>query len=435
MSAPSNPGASAAPTGPVSSDFGLPSGLQIPELVKLDAPAGGTPSVVNTERGLRRVAQLLSEQSGPVAVDTERASGIRYGQRAFLVQLKRGDSGVVLIDPEAFEDLSLINEALSGVEWVLHAATQDLPCLAELGMYPDALFDTEMGGRLAGFERVGLGFMVENLLGFKLAKEHSSVDWSKRPLPEEWLNYAALDVDILLDLRDAVEEVLREQKKLGYALEEFRYECEVREREPKKDPWRKTKGIRELKNRRQLTALRNLWYERERLAQKKDVAPKRLLPDPSLIQAARLMPRSVPAILQVPGFQTRALKREAPRWVRAIAEAKNDAQPVPFTTPAEGPPPLKAWETKRPLSAQLFSDAKPLVIDLADELGLPQENLLSPDTLRRLCWEPPSEPTAAQLRSALLELGAREWQIEVVVGPLAEIFDEILGSTLSTSKE
>ena len=228
MPASTPPGASAAPTGPVSSDFGLPSSLQIPELVKLEAPAGGTPSVINTERGLRRVAQVLSEQSGPVAVDTERASGIRYGQRAFLVQLKRGESGVIIIDPEAFEDLSPVNDALSGVEWVLHAATQDLPCLAELGMYPDALFDTEMGGRLAGFERVGLGFMVENLLGFKLAKEHSSVDWSKRPLPEEWLNYAALDVEILLDLREAVEEVLREQDKLGYALEEFRYECEVR---------------------------------------------------------------------------------------------------------------------------------------------------------------------------------------------------------------
>ncbi|MDO4898529.1 MAG: ribonuclease D [Rothia sp. (in: high G+C Gram-positive bacteria)] len=420
-------GASSVSPAPVSDDFGLPKGLDIPELVPLTAPADGTPSVINTGRGLARVAKILAEQTGPVAVDTERASGIRYGQRAFLVQLKRGSSGVIVIDPEAFDDLAPINEALAGAEWVLHAATQDLPCLADLGMYPDALFDTELGGRLAGFERVGLGFMVENLLGYTLAKEHSAVDWSKRPLPENWLNYAALDVEILLDLRDAVEDVLRAQGKLGYALEEFRYQVEHSTREEKKDPWRKTKGVRELKNRRQLTALRNLWYEREHLAQKKDVAPKRLLPDSALIQAAKFMPRSVPAILQIPGFQTRALKREAPRWVRSISEAKHDTNPVPFTTPASGPPPLKAWESKRPESAELFTAAKPAVLDMADKVGLPQENLLAPDTLRRLCWEPPADSSVLQVRSALLDLGARQWQIELVAERLSEIFYDIRG--------
>lgn len=412
---------------PSSGDLGLPSALSIPELVPLNEPAGGVPGLVSTDRHLQKVAELLAEQTGPVAVDTERASGIRYGQRAFLVQLKRGDSGVILIDPECFEDLSPINDALAGVEWVLHAASQDLPCLAELGMHPDALFDTEMGGRLAGFDRVGLGSMVENLLGYKLAKEHSSVDWSHRPLPESWLNYAALDVDILLDLRDAVEEVLREQGKLGYALEEFRYQCEHPVREEKKDPWRKTKGIRDVRNRRQLTALRNIWYERDRLAEKKDVAPKRLLPDSSLIQMAQMMPRSVPAVLQIPGFQTRTLKREAPRWLRAVNDARNDSNPVPFTTPADGPPPLKAWEAKRPESAALIAEAKPVLLELSERLNIPQENLLTPDTLRRLCWDPPAASDAEELRAALLDLGARRWQIELVVDDFAEIFGRVRG--------
>ncbi|WP_421083926.1 HRDC domain-containing protein [Rothia nasimurium] len=400
----------------------LPEGLSIPDLVPLDEPEGGTPSVINTERGLHRVAELLASQSGPVAVDTERASGIRYGQRAFLVQLKRGDSGVILIDPECFDDLSPINEALAGVEWVLHAATQDLPCLADLGMYPDALFDTELGGRLAGFERVGLGYMVEHLLGYKLAKEHSAVDWSHRPLPAAWLNYAALDVDILLDLRDAVEEELRAQNKLAYAHEEFRYVIDHPLGEVKPDPWRKTKGIRDVKTRRQLTALRNLWYQREHLAQAKDVAPKRLLPDSALISAARLMPRTVPAILQIPGFQTRALKREAPRWLKAIAEAKNTDDLVPFTLPASGPPPLKAWEVKRPASAELIALAKPLILEIAEDLAMPQENLLTPDVLRRLCWDPPAKPTVETISSALAALEARPWQIELVAAPLAGIF-------------
>lgn len=415
----------AAPLSASTGGFEIPEGITIPEVVFLDEPDGGTPSVITTDRGLQRVADILASQSGPVAVDTERASGIRYGQRAFLVQLKRGNSGVILIDPESFPHLSPINEALAGAEWVIHAASQDLPCLAELGMRPDVLFDTELGGRLAGFERVGLGYMVEHLLGYKLAKEHSAVDWSHRPLPAQWLNYAALDVDILLDLRDAVESELRAQGKLELAREEFNA---VRERtgfEQKPDPWRKTKGIRDLKTRRQLTALRNLWYERDHLAQKKDVAPKRLLPDSSLIAAARIMPQTVPAVLAIPGFQTRSLKREAPRWVKAITEAKKEPSPVPFTLPASGPPPLKAWEVKRPLSAELIAEAKPLVIEISEQLGMPQENLLTPDILRRLCWDPPAGSGEQELRLALLELGARQWQIERVAGHLSTVFTRV----------
>ena len=155
--------------------------------------------------------------SGPVAVDAERASGYRYGQRAYLVQLRREGAGTALIDPVACPDLSGLGEALSGVEWVLHAATQDLPCLREIGMVPTRLFDTELAGRLAGFPRVGLGAMVEGVLGFVLEKGHSAVDWSTRPLPEPWLRYAALDVELLVDLRDALEKELDRQGKLEWA--------------------------------------------------------------------------------------------------------------------------------------------------------------------------------------------------------------------------
>lgn len=401
--------------------FGL-AGLDIPDVVPLNEPADGVPSVISTPRGLRNAITRLSEASGPVAVDTERASGIRYGQRAFLVQLKRGDSGIILIDPEAFENLFELNEALAGTEWVIHAATQDLPCLRELGLNPDFLFDTELAARIAGFDRVGLGAMVERLLGFKLAKQHSAEDWSKRPIPEDWLVYAALDVEVLIDLRDALEEELRAQDKLAFAAEEFAYLAAAPDRPAPRDPWRKTKGIHGIRNRRQLTALRNLWYERESLAEKKDVAPKRLLPDAALIQAARQMPRSVPAILAIPGFQTRALKREATRWVRAVNEALADENPVPYTTPAEGPPPMKAWQAKRPRSYDLFQDAKNAVHTLAENMSIPQENLLTPDTLRRLCWEPPEPADSHSIADRLAQLGARSWQIDLVVPTILPTF-------------
>ena len=158
----------------------------------------------------------------PVAIDAERASGYRYGQRAYLVQLRREGSGTWLIDPIACPDLAPVAEAIGDAEWVLHAATQDLPCLAEVGPAPDAAVRHRARRRgWSGLPRVGLAAVVEHYLGLSLAKEHSAVDWSTRPLPEPWLRYAALDVEVLVELRDAVAADLAEQGKLAWAHEEF----------------------------------------------------------------------------------------------------------------------------------------------------------------------------------------------------------------------
>ena len=148
----------------------------------------------------------MASGNGPFAVDAERASGFRYSNRAYLVQIRRAGAGTVLIDPvnhggDPRGDAGPVAEVLATDEWVLHAADQDLPCLAEIGMTPTKLYDTELAGRLAGYDRVNLATMVQRLLGLQLMKGHGAADWSKRPLPHDWLNYAALDVEVLLDLR------------------------------------------------------------------------------------------------------------------------------------------------------------------------------------------------------------------------------------------
>ncbi len=409
--------------GLVASDLGLTPELVIPPTVKLNEPAGGVPGVIDSPAGLRRAAESLSEADGPVAIDTERASGIRYGQRPFLVQLKRGDSPIFLIDPEAFDDLSLIDDALRGTEWIIHASTQDIPSLRMVGMNPDALFDTELAGRLAGLPRVGLGAMTEELLGYTLAKEHSAADWSKRPLPEPWLVYAALDVELLVDLREAVSEVLREQGKLSWAIEEFDAICSAPDPQPKPDPWRKTKGIRQIRSARQLTALRNLWYERDSLAQSKDIAPKKLLADSALITAAKTMPQTVPKLQRIPGFHAKLIRRESVRWVQAIRDAASGRDEVPYNVPSDSPPPVKAWASKRPDSAEILKPAKDAVAELADSYGLPQENLLTPEHLRRLCWDHPFA-SSDEIPELLESYGARAWQIALVSPVLAQVFEE-----------
>ncbi|WP_078631994.1 ribonuclease D [Streptomyces resistomycificus] len=387
-----------------------------PEPIPLLEPREGIPPVVADDETLARVIAAFAAGSGPVAVDAERASGYRYGQRAYLVQLRREGAGSALIDPVACPDLSGLGEALSGVEWVLHAATQDLPCLREIGMVPTRLFDTELAGRIAGFPRVGLGAMVESVLGFVLEKGHSAVDWSTRPLPEPWLRYAALDVELLVDLRDALEKELDRQGKLEWAREEFDAIAAAPPAEPRKDPWRRTSGMHKVRRRRQLAVVRELWQTRDRIAQRRDVSPGKVLSDAAIVEAALSLPANVHALAALNGFGHRTGRRQLEQWQAAVDRAREltDAQLPQPGQPVTGPPPPRAWADKDPEAAARLSAARAAVSALAEALNMPQENLITPDTVRRVCWEPPNVVSAESVGAALAGYGARPWQVEQV---------------------
>ena len=229
----------AAEAAPGAPQDGQPSGRVAPLLELRD----GLPAVVETEAALEEAVQAFARGTGPVAIDAERASGYRYSARAYLVQLRREGSGTALIDPIAFEGLESLNDALGDAEWILHAATQDLACLAEVGLRPVALFDTELAGRLLGYPRVGLATLVEAVLGRSLRKEHSAVDWSTRPLPEPWLEYAALDVEALVELRARLGAELEETGKAEWARQEFEHLVHATRSGSRQDPWRRTSGV------------------------------------------------------------------------------------------------------------------------------------------------------------------------------------------------
>lgn len=356
-------------------------------------------------------------------MDAERASGYRYGQRAYLVQLRREGAGSALIDPVACPDLSGLGEALSGVEWVLHAATQDLPCLREIGMVPTSLFDTELAGRLAGFPRVGLGAMVENVLGFVLEKGHSAVDWSTRPLPEPWLRYAALDVELLVDLRDALEKELERQGKLEWALEEFAAIAAAPPAEPRKDPWRRTSGMHKVRRRRQLAVVKELWETRDRIAQRRDVSPGKVLSDAAIVEAALAVPADVQALAALNGFGHRVGRRQLEQWQAAVDRAKAlpESRLPQQGQQVTGPPPPRAWSDKDPAAAARLSAARAGVSALAEQLDMPQENLVSPDTVRRICWEPPAPADERTVAAALTGFGARAWQVAQVTPVLVAV--------------
>jgi ribonuclease D len=391
--------------------------------VPLLEPRDGLPPLVTTADALAEAVAKLSAGEGPVAVDAERASGYRYGHRAFLVQMRRRGAGTVLIDPIACPDLSALDAALAGCEAVLHAASQDLPCLAELGYQPRELFDTELAGRLLGYPRVGLGVLVETVLGFTLEKGHAAADWSTRPLPTEWLRYAALDVEVLVELRDALAAELEEQGKAEWARQEFAAVLAAGPPAPRPDPWRRTSGIHRVHTRRGMAVVRELWLERDKIARRRDLSPGRVLPDSAIVEAARTLPAASRDLTELPGFKGRGARRYAPEWRRAVDRARAQAEPnLPGTASPlpEGPPPAHRWAERDPVAAERLSAVRAVVAALAEEHSLPAENLVPPDVVRRLAWKPPEPPSPEAVEAELVEHGARPWQAELTAEPISK---------------
>ncbi|BDZ43396.1 3'-5' exonuclease [Paraoerskovia sediminicola] len=400
-----------------------PAAEPAPEPRPLTAPADGVPPVVDTPAAFARVVEAFAAATGPVAADAERASGYRYGQATYLVQVKREGAGIALIDPVGVPDMSPLLEAVGDTEWILHAASQDLPGFAEHGLRPARVFDTELAARLLGLERVGLAAVVAELLGLGLAKEHSAVDWSTRPLPDEWLRYAALDVEVLIPLRDVLAGMLEEAGKAEWAAQEFEAVRTAPPPAARVDPWRRTKEMHSLRDRRQVAVVRSLWEARDENARRRDVAPGRVLPDRAIVAAAKAMPRTVPQLVAIREFAGRATKRRAPQWQAAIDEAlRLPASELPTLRGprSDAPPPPRAWKDRHPEALARFEVARPLVAARAEALSMPVENLLRPDTLRRLCFTPPSPIDAATVDEFLAAHDARPWQRDLLAAELAD---------------
>ena len=394
-------------------------------------PRAGTPEIIDTEQAFSDAIKQLTQGSGPFAVDAERASGFRYSARAYLIQIKRANGGLHLIDPIPFgpghQLFSELNQLLNTDEVILHASTQDLPCLRELGINPVKLFDTELAGRIAGLPRVGLGPLLESIMGVLLAKEHSAADWSARPLPKEWLTYAALDVELLVELRNHMYTLLDDAKKLSWALEEFASILNAPPAPPRVDPWRRTSGMHKIKRRDQLAVIKSLWIARDAVAAKNDIAAGKLLNDSAIVELAIAVPtnkKEFEKSLRPLGLRARWLEN-LQLWLDSIATAvasPEDQWPT-MRTNADTLPPIKLWRDKFPEKFAPLSHARAAIELIAQENQIPVENLITPEHIRRVCWKPPIGATTtlsvSEVEKALTELGARQWQIDLVAPALA----------------
>ena len=403
------------------------------EPIPLLAPADGVPEVCVTADEIASAAHRLGHGRGPFAIDAERASGFRYSNRAYLVQIRRAGAGTALIDPvnhggSPIDAMSPVAEALATGEWVLHAADQDLPCLAEVGLRPGKLYDTELAGRLAGFERVNLAAMVQRLLGLQLMKGHGAADWSKRPLPADWLNYAALDVEVLLELRDAIAAVLEEQGKTEWAAQEFEYLRTYVAQPTRRDRWRRTSGIHKVRDPRALAAVRELWTTRDTIARGRDIAPGRILPDSAIINAATSNPTTVEELIALPVFGGSKQRRSAKVWLDALDRARQNPDPPETNDAQSGPPPAARWARRKPEAAARLEAARAGLSELSERISVPAENIITPEVVRRLCWDwQPVRDVATAVSEFLVHSDVRAWQQELTI--------PILTAALSSAPE
>ncbi len=364
------------------------------------------PAVVDTSPALEAALRDLAAGEGPLGVDAERAGSYRYSQRAYLVQVYRRRAPVLLLDPVGIDDFSALADLLGTEEWVMQAAHNDLECLAEIGLRPRQLFDTEVAAQLLGLEKVGLASLVDSQLGYAMRKGHGQADWSQRPLRRSWLEYAALDVCVLPDLQDALAESLEESGKTEWAQQEFSHQIRERSSGDAEQRWRRTNTAGRLRTDEQRGVLRQVWLLRDEIARTKDIAWHRVVRDQILVEVARRSPATRQELAGVPTLP-RPLLGQAQEWLLAVREGVTHPQPPPARP--DGPPArsLRAWEQRDPVAAARWVDLRSRIAQRADEVHVWTQTLLAPDIVADLAWQPPTDPAAR-----MAQLGARPWQIE-----------------------
>ncbi len=391
-----------------------------------------TRRVIQTRAEYLEAVDLIAAGTGPIAIDAERASGFRYSQRAYLIQVFRRDAGVFLFDPPAIGGFEELQAVIADVEWVLHAASQDIACLREVGLDPQRIFDSELCARLLGFARVGLGTVIEQQLGIHLAKEHSAADWSTRPLPAAWLEYAALDVELLVDLRDSLAELLQSSGKEEIARQEFAAVLTKEAKPAAAEPWRRLSGIHGVRSPRSLAVARELWLARDAYAQEIDTAPGRLIPDSSVLAAVKAMPGTRKALSDMRDFTGRASRTELARWWEAVERGLNTGDLPTVRANGDTLPPPRAWSDRNPEADLRLKAARAALAEVGEELDIPLENLLTPEYLRRLAWQPLASADPDSIAAALRELGARPWQIDASAQKISDAFVEAHQSLLES---
>ena len=407
----------------VDNPYGILQGdTEDPQLIAY--PRDGIPEVISTIDALKEAAEKLGCSAMPLAVDVERAQGFRYGSSPYLLQLRREDVGSFLIDTAELSDLTILQPFIDA-PWILHDASQDLPNLRELGLRIPELFDTQIASRLVGLTHFGLSAVCEQLLGLALLKDHQAANWSVRPLPKDWLRYAVLDVELLTALKDALELRLEALGRLSWAQQEFSHIAEAAPPKPKKDRWRSIPGIGKLTSKRALAIARELWFERDAIAQEIDLAPGRLVRNSGIIHAAQRPPRTRHNLLSIAEFRSPQTRRYADRFLAAVGRAlvlpENQLPPRHRKEDDEHTPSVRHWQRLRAEAHDLLLQVRATVAQQSEYLEISPEIVLEPRIQRALAWDYSQDEPIGPVDEYLAAHGARPWQVAIVAPDLQQL--------------
>jgi len=359
-------------------------------------------TLVSTSESFQKTLECLI-QSPRLGIDIEADSLYHYFEKVCLIQIS-SDSDTYIIDPLAIKEIGDLAPLMSnrGVEKVFHAAGYDIFCLRrDYGFVFSNIFDTHAAAQLLGYEFLGLGKLMEELLSIHHSKRRQRDDWSRRPLDSSQLEYAAMDTHHLLELRDALEAELKQKDRLGWAQEEFETAAATERSCKEFDPegFRRIKGNRELPIQDQLV-LRALYLSRDRAARKLDVPPFKVLTNSILIDLARKPPKSVREMFDRPGVSRRVARKFGFDILKTIEEAgQQDPSVLEVAVRSNWKPPGRAAKLRLE-SLRLWRKQK------AIELGLQVGVVFPANLLENLAAAPPAdEEQLANLP------GMRRWRV------------------------
>lgn len=276
--------------------------------------------LITSSAALARLMEDLRKE--PIlALDTEASSFHRYKERICLIQISTREK-TWLVDPIAVPDMAPLGKALEDpvIEWVIHDADYDLRMMKKMyGFRAANVFDTMVSVELLNEPELGLAANLRKHFGVELNKKFQKADWSKRPLSNDMLAYAAMDTAHLIAFRDILKAQLEAKGRMAWAQEEFEALVEIPFAPVEEEPgFLRVKGAKALKP-RQLAVLRELHAWREGLAEKLDRAPFMVLGNDVMIEVSKEPPTDLRAFASRKGVGESIVSRSGAAIMKAIA--------------------------------------------------------------------------------------------------------------------
>ena len=358
----------------------------------MDLNALAAPVLIQTRDGLAELIRDLSGQSG-IAVDTESNSLHAYHERVCLIQFSTLETDYIL-DPLALDDLQALAPIFSNpfIEKVFHASEYDLICLRrDYDFSFSHIFDTMQAGRILGRKQAGLDRLLEEKFSVKMNKRYQKADWAVRPLSRDLLLYARLDTHYLLPLRDLLKADLEEHGVGQLAQEDFQMACNPNGSKPKPEmpAWMRFSARRDLTP-RDLTVLNELLSWREKMAERMDRPPFKVMDDDRLIEIVKTKPTTADELAEI-GLGSKQLES----WGGQLIEAVASGEKLPLLQPVRAQRPdapylkrlekLKDWRKKTAAKMDVESDVvlpRPLLLALVEHGAKDAQSVMAPSPWR-----------------------------------------------------